>query len=240
MKTRFTPILLFVLFALLMAACAPASGQPMATRTLSVNGSAQLMLDPDIAYISIGVQTKGKDAAEATNANNAQAARVVQAMKDMGIADKDLRTINFNIYSQQQYGPNGEMLDLEYVVDNTVYVTLREMEKVSAILDAAVKAGANSVYGIQFDVEDKDAALTKAREMAVESARKQAEQMAAAVGVKLGNVQNVSFYDNGGPTPIYFDNKAAGMGGAERAYAAPINPGQISLNVQVSIIYEIK
>lgn len=205
-------------------------------RTLTVTGSSKVYLTPDIAYINLGVHSEGLNAAETMADNNAQTAKILEAIKNFGIADKDIRTVNFSVYPQPQYNTEGQPTgEIRYSVDNTVYVTLRDLTKVGELLDAAVKAGANNVYGIQFDLSDKSKAMSEARKAAVENARAIAEELASAAGVTLGDVQTINMY--GGSAPIVFEAKV------EAAYAAdrvPIQTGQLEINVEVNIIFEIR
>ncbi|MBN2147692.1 MAG: SIMPL domain-containing protein [Anaerolineales bacterium] len=237
-KTIFFAIALIL--SIPLSACSqlvPIGSLPQQPRTISVNGNAQVILTPDIAYISIGVHTEAKDAAEAVASNNTQSQAVMDALTSMGIDSKDIRTTNFSIYPQEKWGPNGESLGTSFVVDNTVYVTLRNLDAIGDTLDAVVQAGANSVYGISFDVEDKESALADARIQAVANARSQAEALAAAAGIELGPVYSISYY-GGYPTPVY-DYKMT----ADAAYgggSVPVSPGQMTLTVDVSVVYEIK
>jgi uncharacterized protein YggE len=240
MRTKIVFITFVLIVATLLSGCVgPATTPAAQPHTLNVNGSAQVMLTPDIAYISIGVHTEAKDATEAVASNNSKSQAVVDALQGQGVDVKDIRTTNFSIYPMDQYNPTtGEKTGTVFAVDNTVYVTLRDLSKVGAILDAAIAAGANSVYGISFDVENKDAALAEARAKAVENARAQAEQLAQAAGVTLGAIQSISYY-NSSPVPMYYDNK--GIGGGDRANASvPISAGQLTITVDVSVSYEIK
>jgi uncharacterized protein len=161
-----------------------------------VNGTGQAYLSPDIAYIYIGVHTEEDTAAEAVEANNAQTQQVIQALRDAGVAANDIRTTNFSIWPNQQYSPEGQPTGTRYVVDNSVFVTVRELDGLGDLLDAAIAAGANSINSIQFDVADKDEALVQAREEAVKDAREQAQQLADAAGMNLGEIQSISFYDS--------------------------------------------
>ncbi len=119
----------------------------------------------------------------ALNDNNEQAQAVTAALKTLNIEEKDIQTTSFNIYPQQQYEANtGKITGTIYMVDNTVYVTIRDLKKLGESLDAVVRSGANSINGINFDVVDKETALSKARELAITNARKQAEELAKASG----------------------------------------------------------
>jgi len=234
-------ILLAVGLTLVLSACSSAQAAPLAQsdtasnpRTLAVSGSGQIYLTPDMATISIGVQTEGKQAASVVRENTAQVKDVMAALKDFAIADKDIRTTNFSISPQQNWGPNGERLAVRYVVSNTVMVTVRDLEQIGALLDAVVQAGSNQINGISFDVSDNTSALAEARLSAVKDARAQADQLASAAGVTLGNVLSITTSTSGGPSPYL---RAANV----ESFAAdvPISGGQVAVTVQVQMVYEI-
>ena len=128
-----------------------------------------------------------------------------------------------------------------YSVDNTVSVTVRNLDKLGDLLDAAIEAGANSIYSIQFDVEDKTEANKDARVLAVENAKMQAEDLAGVSGVTLGDIQNISYYESG-TQPYYYDAYGYGKGGGGGAEAStvPIQPGQLAITVTVNMTYTIK
>ncbi len=237
MRTKITILSTLLLVAILLSACA--AGAPAAqpqTRTMSVNGQAQVYATPDISYISIGVHSEDANAATAVANNNAEAQRVMDALKAKGVDAKDLRTNNFSIYPQDQFDKDGVKTGTHFIVDNTVYVTLRDISKIGDVLGAAVDAGANNISGIQFDVADKTSLLAGARDKAIENARTQAADLAKAAGVTLGSIQTLNFYDNV-PVPM-LDSKvaAAGVGGG----TPPISAGQLAFSVNVTITYEIK
>jgi uncharacterized protein len=242
MKNKSIIVAVLALIALLVSACGPTTIRQDALpplRTVSVTGSGSANLVPDIAYIYLGVHTEKSSASEAVDENNAQTQKMIEALKDFGIAAKDIRTTNFSIWPQERYDqftgtPTGEKT---YIVDNTVYVTVRDLDKLGDLLDTVVAAGANTVNSIQFDVADKSEALKDARAEAVKNAAEQAKELTDAAGVKLGDIQSIGFYDSS-PYPI-FDGK--GGGGADLAAAeVPIQPGQLTFTVTVNVTYEIK
>ncbi len=240
MRTKFL-VFAVLAFTLILSACGPATinqaAQPV-NRTLNVNGLGASYLTPDIAYIYIGVHSEGKTASETVEANKTQTNAVLDALKKAGVDEKDLRTTNFSIYPSQQYAPDGTATGSIYMVDNTVYVTVRNLDGLGSLLDDTISAGANSINSIQFDVADKTAAVKEARAKAVEDAKVQAQELADAAGITLGEIQNISFYDNS-PYPV-----AEGKGGGGGAMAAnstvSIQPGQLTISVSVSITYTIK
>ncbi len=220
------------------AAAQVVNSETTSPRTLSVSGSGQAYLTPDIAYINIGVRTEGAEAAEVVAENSNLSQKIADALKSLDVADKDIQTTNFSIFPQQKYDLEGKPTgEITYVVENTVYVTVRNLDTIGDLLDAAVTAGANQIYGIQFDVADKTAALSEARKAAVENAKEIAGELASAAGVSLGDVQTISMVSGSAPAPI-FD----GRGGAMFAEAAnvPVSPGQMILTVDVTMVYQIQ
>ena len=195
MRTKFL-VFAVLAFALVLSACGPTTinqeAQPV-SRTMNVNGVGTAYLTPDIAYIYIGVHNEGATATEAVDANKVQTKAVLDALKKAGVADKDLRTTNFSIYPSQQYGPDGTVIGTIYMVDNTVYVTVRDLDGLGNLLDDTISAGANSINSIQFDVADKAAAVKEARANGVADAKTQAQELADAAGITLGEIQNISY-----------------------------------------------
>ena len=237
MKKFYTLIAALLVMATLLSACG-AAPSAQAARTLSVNGTGTISLTPDIAYIYLGVHSEDPSASESVASNNAQTQKVIDALKNLGIDEKDIRTTNFSIWPSTQYSPDGLQTGTTYMVDNTVYVTIRDLAKLGDLLDSVIKAGANTVNSIQFDVADKTEALKQARDEAVKNAEAQAGELAQAAGVTLGDVQTIGFYDSV-PSPVYEGGK--GGGGAMAAdIAVPIQPGQMTLTVTVSMTYAIK
>lgn len=243
MKTKFLILIAVTVLALVVSACGGPTtinqeAQPT-VRTLSVSGNGQAFLAPDIAYIYIGIHTEKLTAAEAVAENNSQTEKLIQAIRDFGIDAKDIRTTNFSIWPMDRFDPasgrpTGEKT---YAVDNTVFVTVRDLETLGDLLDTAVQAGANTVNSVQFDVANKDEALKQARIDAMKNAEAQAKELADAAGLTLGEVQSISFVDNQYPI---FDGKGGGGGVASEAAAVPIQPGQLTFSVTVNVSYAIK
>jgi len=208
-----------------------------AARTIAVSGTGKITLTPDIAYISIGVHSEDKDARRAVSENSTQSASLITALKKAGVDAKDIRTTNFSIYPQQQYGPNGERTGILYAVDNTVYVTVRDLDTIGALLNAAVEAGANNISGIRFDVADRTAAYQEALRAAMNDARAQADVLADAAGVAVGAVQHINAaVGYAPPSPVMR------AGAPEMALAAdvPVAAGQMEVTVTVQVVYSIK
>lgn len=230
-------IALSLLAVLALAACGPIATRAVTTPSLTANGTGIVYMTPDVAYINIGVRSQAESVADALSQNNTQANAVADAIKAFGVDAKDIQTSAFNVYPQQQYNADGTPGSLLYVVENTVYVTVRNLNDLGKILDATVKSGANTINGISFDVLDKEAALTQARQLAIENARKQAQELASAAGVTLGGLQSLNVSTSGNVVPMY-DAK----GGAALAApgSVPTSAGQLILTVDANLVYEIK
>ncbi|GMV34288.1 MAG: hypothetical protein DCC59_08495 [Chloroflexi bacterium] len=240
MRTKYFAFAVLAVLALVLSACGPTTinqAAPENLRTLDVSGVGVVYLTPDIVYINIGVNTPRENASEAVSINKEQTTAVIQALRDFGVAEKDIRTTNFSIWSNPTYDDLGQISGTNYVVDNTVYVTVRNIEKLGDLLDAAISAGANSIYSIQFDVEDKTEANKEARAKAVEEAKSQAQDLADVAGLSLVEIQKISYYESGA-SPYYYGGKGGGGGGAEAA--VPIQPGQLAVTVTVNVTYTVK
>jgi uncharacterized protein YggE len=238
----FSAITILVLMGLLLTACSAGTVAAQdttnpATRTMAVSGQGKAYLTPDTAYINIGVHTEGPSVAEALASNTSQANQVAETLKGLGVDPKDIQTTNFNIGPQQQFGPNGEVTSTKYVVDNTVYVTVRDLSKLGSMLDAVAKAGANNINGIQFDSSQKESATTEARKAAIANARQQADELATAAGVKLGPIQNINT-SSSGPIPMFDAKGGAQMVGA--GGSVPVSAGQLVISVDVNLVYQIQ
>jgi len=233
------PLAAVLVLGLALAACGPSTvtlQQPPPLRTVTVTGTGKVTLTPDIAYISIGVHTQDASAAQAVSQNNTQAQAVIDTIKGFDVAAKDIQTTNFSIYPQQQYDNNGKIIGVLYVVDNTVYITVRDLTKLGDLLDATVKAGANNISSIEFDVADKTQALSQARQAAVENARKQADELTGATGVKLGDVQTISYADTTPPIVMPLAKAADTFSAA----SVPVSAGSLQITTTVTIVYAIQ
>jgi uncharacterized protein len=239
MKTRLTLLITILVLGTLLAACTPSTitVQPQPTqRTITVTGTGMVTLTPDIAYIYIGVHTQDASATTAMNDNTTKAQAVIDAIKSFGVEAKDIQTTNFSIYPQQQYDNNGNIIGVIYMVDNTVYVTVRDLGKLGDLLDTSFQAGANSINSISFDLADKTDAVSQARLEAVKNARTQADELATATGVTIGDVQTISYYDTT-PTPVSYSARSADV--MNTASSVPIQSGSMQITTTVTIVYEI-
>lgn len=243
-KRSFRIIIPLVLIGiLLLGACqlVPQTGNQAAdatsgARTITVTGSGEVILVPDLAYINVGVHTEAEDVTSAVNSNNNQARAIKEAMVGMGVEEKDIQTSNFNVYSMNRYDDMGNIAGTNYAVDNTLYIIVRDMPRLSEILDAALGAGANQIYGISFDIANRADAMAQARDLAIKDAEEKALSIANTAGVQLGQVINISVKNNS-----YVQTLAGyGMGGGmmDQAASVPVSAGQIVVTANADVVYE--
>jgi hypothetical protein len=245
MRSKFFIILAVLLMAVTLTACAgvaaaQSDSSQTPIRTINVNGTGKVYVTPDIAYVTIGVHTEGKDAAETLASNSSTTEKVVAAIKAQGVDEKDIQTTNISIYPQQQYDPQGKPTgEITYMVDNSVYVTVRDLDKLGDVMDSAVKAGANTISGVQYSLADRTEATSAARKLAVEDAQAQAKELAEYAGVTLGPVQTISTLGLAAPVPVY-EGKGGGGAVAMDTAGVPVSTGQMVIQVDVSIVYQIQ
>jgi hypothetical protein len=234
MRSKFFFLFPLLALAVALSACGPAVSS--SSRTLTVSGNGVVYLTPDIAYLSVGVHTEDADIAEAVSRNNDRTEAVVEALKDMGVTAEDIQTSNFSVWPMEDYDDNGSRY-MKYVVDNTIYITIRDLSKLGALLDTVVASGANNINSLSFDVADKTAALTEARQKAMDNAEALAQELAQMAGLKVGEIQNITYTDYYS-SPYY----GYGMGGGGVTYSAasvPIQPGRMQVSVTVNVTYEL-
>ena len=208
-------------------------------RTVTVVGEGKVSIEPDTARATIGVEVLRPSVQEASADNSEVISNVLAALQAQGIAEEDIQTSGFTIFAER-YGPEGPLPEdqVNYRVSNNVNVVIRDLESVGTVLDAAVEAGANNIYGIEFSLEDQSAAESAARAQAVEDALAKAEELAGLTGVAVGSVVSISEVvgGNGGYYSSNFAEQARGLGGGS---GAPIAPGQLELVMQLQVVYEI-
>jgi uncharacterized protein YggE len=244
-KTPFITVLLVAALGVLaLSGCAsPAVAQPTSEtpHTISVTGNGVAYGTPDLATVQIGVQSRSPDAGQAVDENTGRMNALVAALKGLGLEEKDIQTTNFSVYPQQDYDPQtGQPTGkVTYIVDNTVSLTVRDLNQVGEVLGQATGAGANNIYGISFGVSDPAKLEADARAKAMADAKARAEQLAQAAGVTLDTPMTISEYLSGGPIPYAVDNVALADGRGSAA-PVPVSAGQLQVNMQVNVTYIIK
>ena len=220
-------------FVIAAAALAPFSAQAAERidKLVTVTGEGTASAAPDNAVIRLGVSSQGKTARAASDANAKEMTVVLAAIKDSGVADRDIQTTSLSL--QPQYEPNktGAPRLIGFQANNQVTVKIRDIGALPTVLDRAIAAGANEMSGIEFVVSEQTKLLDKARAAAIADARRKAELYANAAGMKVGRVMAIS-EEGAAPQPRPYQAMRAGA-------AAPIAPGEQMLRAVVTVSYEL-
>ena len=208
-------------------------------RSITVVGEGTVTIKPDLARANIGVEVAAPSVVDASEQNKVALESVLNALREQGIADEDIQTTAFSVYADR-FGPEGPLSneDVTYRVSNNVSVKIRDLDKVGEVLDAAIEAGANNIYGVDFALEEQTEAQAQARAEAVADATAKAQELADLAGVTLGPIVSVSeiIGSSGG---IYMGAmaRAQGLGGGG---ASPISPGDLEISQQIQVVYSIE
>lgn len=215
--------------ALVLTGCSTSSEDPS---VITTQGTGIVTGAPDTVTIVLGVQTQAAQAAPAMAENAELAAALIQTIKDQGVDDQDITTMNLSV--QPNYQPAGTIDG--YTVTNQVQATLRDIARSGDLIDAAAGAAGDAirVQNLTFSIDDDSDLRAQARAKAVTQAQAQAQQIADAAGTQLGAVQSITENPDTGAAPF---PQARAM--SDRAAATPIEPGIQELSVSVSVTYKI-
>ncbi len=203
-------------------------------RQITVVGTGEARATQDRTTVQLGVQSEAKTAREALTGNSAKMQALIDELKQAGLQEKDIQTSNFSV--SPTYSPNGRTVT-GYQVNNSLAVVIRDVTRAAELLDRVVSAGANTIHGMTFGIEDPRALEDTARNAAILDARACAESMARAAGVSVGNVLTIS-ETTGMPPPMPMSMRAV----AEmKASGLPsIEAGEQVVSAQVQITYELR
>jgi uncharacterized protein YggE len=207
-------------------------------RGITVVGVGTAAGTPDVAHVSVGIETSAPSVQQAVDDNKGKMAALLEALKALGVADKDIQTNNYSVYTQQgPVAPDGtsDSSAVTYHTSNQVEVTVRDVSKLGDILDKAVAAGANNIYGVNFSVDDTSKLEADARAKAIADAKARAASLAQLTGLQLGDIVSVSEVISSN-VPMYAADRAVGMGGG----GTPIQPGELNVNMSVQVTFAIK
>lgn len=202
--------------------------------TITVVGEGIVRITPDIATVKIGVEALAPAIEDALGNNRDTIEAVYEALISLGIHEDDLQTsnysFNFERSSQSAIGSSRSLQSSRtlYRVNNVLTVTIRDLEMTADIIDAAVFAGANQMWGVDFDVEDSDAVYKRATELAVRDAEKRVRHLAELTGVEVGELLEIS------------ETVGTGLNAITRTDSMlDYSPGLITFNVQIEAQYRL-
>ncbi|GGH35686.1 SIMPL domain-containing protein [Paenibacillus segetis] len=207
---------------------------------VNVTGTGEISIKPDVAYLSIGVQTEATTAKEAQSANAAKVAKLNTLLKDTWKIDKkDIQTGQFYVQPNYTYSEKEGQKVKGYTAVHTLQVTYRDLDKVGQLLDGASGAGANVINNITFDTEKRDQFEEQVIQKAMANASMKASAIAKAANRQIGVVMSVTQSSNS--VGVYTQNYLMKeMATADSGASTQIEAGEIKVNTTVSVTYELK
>lgn len=224
-----------VALAVGLIAGGPAPAQDITDRRIVVTGTAEVSAAPDVARLTLGVETRAATAGAALAENAAAMRALFAALDGLGIAPEDRQTVRLDlspVYADRSDGRDAPLEISGYRADNLVAVTLREISALGIAIDAVAASGANRIDGIGFEISDPDPLVEVARGDAVREARARAELYAEAAGVTLGPVLSITERGDAVPRPM--------MARAEAMSDMPIAEGRLTLGASVEVVFGIE
>ena len=206
--------------------------------TINLSGTGRITAAADLAVVTSGVVSEARTASDALVANSRAMNNVIGAIRQAGIASKDIQTSGFSVSPRYSNRPARD-LDLDapeivgYRVNNGLTIRVRDLASLGTLLDGMVTNGANSIGGISFVVSNADEKLDAARTMAIEDARRKAELYAAAANASLGRIRSIAETNGFSPAP-----RAMAMKAMEAA-PVPVEIGEETLSVSVNVEWEL-
>ncbi|MCT4562781.1 MAG: SIMPL domain-containing protein [Maledivibacter sp.] len=208
---------------------------------VEVNGLGTVKVKPDIAYISIGVETFNTDAKKAQDTIASKMDNIIGALKKNGIKDEDIKTTGYSIYKTNRYDAAGlgekEKRTEGYNARNVAQVTIRNIDTVGKIIDLAGKEGANIINNIRFGISDEEKYYGEALKLAMKNASGKAEAILSSFGAKLGKPYRVKENSYGAPL-VYRENVMMKSSMGADAYETPVEAGELEVTANVVVEYK--
>ena len=209
--------------------------------TIAVSGMAEQEVAPDMAYIDDGINVRADDAETARTQEAQIASQIRRALLGLAITDNDLQNTSYYLYQEYKVDRNGVRTADKYVLDSSIKVTVKDLDKLSQVIDNVVKAGATNISNITYALSTQNIIQRQLLATAVENARDKAAVVASAGSRTLGNMlsADINSFD-GGTIVAYGANKLRSTTNiAEDGVATKLSPGKIKLNARVQVVFSL-
>jgi uncharacterized protein YggE len=230
------PRILFLCLPLLPCPISPAQEVKDSSQVLSVSGTGVVQVEPDLAYVRLGVQVRRPTAQEAQRGNAEIMAQVLQSLEKAGLPREKLKTAVFALFPEEEFGPKGVRTGkLTYQATNTVVATIDKLDEVGKIIDAGLAAGATNVEGVEFTLKNESKFQQEAYQKAVADARKKADAIATAAGLQIKSIRSISEPEGPGPPVQPLNRRVMAMEASAGVAPTPIISGKIEVRASVRI-----
>jgi len=212
---------------------------------VNLSSSGKVYYQPDLAEVSVSVITKGADPKVVQAQNDTKMTGLIEYIKSAGVKAEDIKTAGYNLYPEYAQNEEGGLDTLKiagYTLSQNIVFKVRDLSRVPEIIGALPGQGANSIDGVGFSLSDEKTEELKAQAMekAVSKARQELEKTKTLYGFRSARLLNISSYPVYSPTLYRTEKLGLGMGGDVGSSISPIQPGTGELEVQVSLVYELK
>ncbi len=232
-----------ILAVLLIAACGTNSAG--VRETISVVGYGEASGSPDLAYVQLGVSTVDSDIGQAIYDANTAIEQITEAIAARGVNSNDIRTANYSVWTEEVYDPETGMPtgETRYHVDIQLAVIARDIQGIGGLISAGLDAGVTNMQGVIFGIDDPTALEAEARNLAILDVQDRAQMLAEGMGVRLGKPIIISEGSASGIAPTYTyglkGDIGIGGGGLGAGYPSTVSPGQTTIGMQVTVIFEL-
>ncbi len=209
--------------------------------TIAVSGMAEQEVAPDMAYIDVGINVRADDAETARTQEAQIASQIRRALLGLAITDNDLQNTSYYLYQEYKVDRSGVRTADKYVLDSSIKVTVKNLDKLSQVIDNVVEAGATNISNITYALSTQNIIQRQLLATAVENARDKAAVVANAGSRTLGNMlsADINSFD-GGTIVAYGANKLRSTTNlAEDGVATKLSPGKIKLNARVQVVFSL-
>ncbi len=208
--------------------------------TISVNGEGTIEVAPDRATVTVGVRSQNRDAGKVQTENAQKASNIVRAIVALGIEKKNIHTGDYNFRPIYRNDENRQNKLVGYTAENSITVTIDDLNLTGKVIDAALSNGANNVNSLSFGIGDRKALEREALKLAARDARAKAEAVAAELGTTIVGIRNVSINSGNVSSPRYknFAMMEASVA-ADMSYETPVESGTLNCSASIRVEFEL-
>ncbi|WP_110956143.1 SIMPL domain-containing protein [Anaerosinus massiliensis] len=229
-------VLVFLICMFTVIPISYANNESSSASTITVHGNSIVTATPDQATIDIGITNSARTANIAEQQNAVIATNIRAKLIDLGIEEDKIVTTRYTFYPTYNNDNNKTTEIVAYQVNNTISVTIDDIAKIGALIDASIQSGANTINSIDFTIKNDKRIKQQALQGAVQDARAKAEIISKALDKRIVNVLSATETS----TSVGSHNFSRLMLKDSLSATTPINPGNINATADVDVVFEIQ